>query len=222
MNKLFLLRHQKSQWNGENRFSGWVDNPLNSEGRSNSKAVARKLDGETIDVVYCSRLIRNLETVLRLYEERGKEYPIFKHFNGKMKEWGSFEGNGNYVPVYVTDDLNERYYGTLQGLDKAEIIKKYGEEQVHLWRRAFTAAPPSGESMKDTHERAVPFFQQYPEKDLKEGKNVLVVGSHNPLRAIMKYLENISDEEIIGVEIPFGGMLLYTFESGVMKSKELL
>ncbi len=227
MAKLFLLRHLKSQWNLDNRFAGWVDNPLSKEGVLSAKEVAEKLkktcaeQSRSIDIVYTSPLIRNEETVLRVFENltlSGAEgfpdkYPLFIHLDGgKMSRWGNFEGIDNYMPVYVSENLNERYYGKLQGLNKDEIIKKYGENMVHLWRRGFNDKPPGGESLKDVYKRAVPFFKKYVEKDLTAEKNILLVASHNSLRAIVKYVEGISDKDIENVELPFGALMKYEFD----------
>src|SRR3989344_1185928 len=157
MAHLYLLRHLKSQWNKDNRFAGWVDNPLSEEGRLQAKDIASEITGKQIDVAYTSALIRNKETVLRVFEYLPEKYPLFFHLDGgKMQRWGNFEGDGGYVPVYVSEKLNERYYGKIQGLNKAETAKKFGEELVHLWRRDFNTVPPGGESMKDTYKRAMP------------------------------------------------------------------
>ena len=146
----------------------------------------------------------------------GDKYPIFLHLDGgKMQKLGKFgipQGSEDYYPVYVSENLNERSYGKLQGLNKQETIKKYGEEKVHLWRRSYDVAPPGGESLKDVCKRATPFFKKFVEKDLKSGKNVLVVGSHNSLRAIVKYIENIPDDKIINFEMPFGSLVKYDFD----------
>lgn len=209
MTKLILARHLKSQWNLENRFTGWVDVPI-----VRGKFKVPKLN---FDVAYASPLVRNIQTVLKIFEKQNK-YPIFRHLDkGKMKDWENFteiKTSKNYIFVYVTTALNERYYGKLQGLNKDETIKKYGEEKVRLWRRSYDIPPPGGESLKDVIKRVVPFYKKYPEKDLKNGKNVLIVASHNSLRAIVKYIENISDEDIINVEIPFGGIRIYEYNKG--------
>ncbi len=210
MSKLILLRHLESQWNLENRFTGWVDVPLSKEGILMTNEVAEKLAQFKIDVVYTSPLIRNMDTVLRVLGYSDK-YPIFRHIDGKMEDWAKFEGNGKYLPVYVSEKLNERYYGELQGLNKDEIKAKYGEEKVRLWRRSWKEAPPGGESLKDVFNRAVPFYKKYIENDLKQGKNVLIVASHNSLRALVKYLENIPYNDIINLEIPIRGIKTYDF-----------
>jgi len=216
MSKLFLLRHLKSQWNLDDRFAGWVDNPLSKEGSDTAKTVAEGLAGQTVDVVYTSSLMRNVQTVIKVLRNVGEKYPLFMHLDGgKMQKWGNYTDiSENDLPTYVSEKLNERYYGKLQGLNKEETIEKYGEEKVHLWRRSYNIAPPGGESERDVYKRAVPFFKKYAEKDLKEGKNVLVVASHNSLRAIVKYIENISDEKIIDLELPFGALIKYEFGEG--------
>lgn len=220
MSKLFLLRHLKSQWNQDKEFAGWVDNPLSREGVLMAQEIAEKLAPEKIDLVYTSPLIRNMETVTRVFENMpGGKYPLFTHLDGgKMQAWGNFTDlNDNDVPAYVSEKLNERYYGKLQGLSKEETIKQYGEEKVHLWRRGFASNAPGGESLKDVYKRAMPFFKKYAQKDLATGKNVLVVASHNSLRALVKYLENISDEDIFSLELPFGALTQYEFDGGKFK-----
>jgi len=220
MSKLYLLRHLKSQWNLDKEFAGWVDNPLSKEGILTAKEIAKKLASEKIDTIYTSILIRNMETILRIFENFPDKYPLFIHLDkGKMQKWGNFTDlNSNDIPTYVSQNLNERYYGVLQGLKKDEMIHRYGENKVHLWRRSFNEKPPRGESLKDVYKRAVPFFKKYVENDLKKGKNVLVVSSHNSLRAIIKYIENISKSDISSLELPFGSLIKYEFdEKGYIK-----
>jgi len=192
MSRLFLLRHLKSQWNKENRFTGWTDVPLSQEGIESAKNISKGLEGFKIDKVYTSPLARNKKTVSLILESLG------------IKE----------IPIVFDKALDERNYGELTGLNKDETIKKYGAEQVHLWRRSYNIAPPKGESLEDVCNRAVPFFKDFAEKDLKLGENVLVVASHNSLRAIVKYVEGISDEDIINVELSFGALVKYEFDDG--------
>jgi len=217
MSKLFLQRHLKSQWNFENRFSGWVDVPLSKEGSAQQVEVANQLKNEKFDVVYSSALIRNIQTVIKVLKNLGEKYPIFFHLDkGKMQKWGNFEipvSTNEYYPVYVTEKLNERYYGSLQGLNKKEIIDKYGEVQVKKWRRGFKDNPPGGgEGLDEVVKRVMPFYKKFVEKDLKSGKNVLIVASHNSLRAIVKYLENIPKEKVAELELPFGALVKYEFD----------
>jgi len=199
MPKLILLRHFESQWNLENKFTGWTDVPLSQKGRKSATKIAQKITESKIDIVYTSPLIRNKNTVLLLLEELGKKD----------------------LPIVIDKALDERNYGKLQGLNKDEVKKEYGEEQVHLWRRGWDQAPPRGESLKNVFDRAVPFCKEYIEKDLKEDKNVLIVASHNSLRALVKYIENISDEDIINLEIPTASIREYNFKNGqFIKNRE--
>lgn len=201
-----------SQWNEENRFNGWVDTPLAEGQEEKAKELSGKIFQLNIGAIYCASLFRNMDTVARILEF-DKKYPLFIHSDGgKMQEWGNFKDlSQDDIPVFVSEKLNERYYGKIQGFNKEEAIKQYGEEKIRLWRRSWGVAPPGGESLKDVYNRAVPFFQKYIEKDLKDGKNVLVVASHNSLRALVKYLEKISDDDIINLEIPYGGIKEYNF-----------
>ena len=148
---------------------------------------------------------------------------MFLHVDGgKMQTWGNFADiSESDVPVYVSENLNERYYGKLQGLSKKVIEERYGQQKAHSWRRGFNDKPPGGESLKDVYKRAVPFFKKYVEKNLVSGKNVLVVASHNSLRALVKYIENISDKDIADVELQFGSLISYEFDEGphVFKKK---
>ena len=219
-----LLRHAQSQWNLENRFSGWVDVPLSKKGIDKAEALAKRISKFKIDVVYTSPLIRNQETVSRIFRAIGGKYPIFFHFQGKMKDWANFkEINKNYIPVYVSEKLNERYYGGLQGLDKKKTIKKYGAQKVLLWRRGFKNNPPGGEGLDEVFKRAIPFYKEYIEKDLKKGRNVLIVSSHNALRALIKHLEKVSEKDIVGIEIETGSLIEYNLDKNlVIVSKKKL
>lgn len=201
MPKLILLRHLQSQWNLENKFTGWTDVPLSEEGVKSAKEVAGKFIGFDIDKVYTSPLVRNKETVSLILGNLGKKD----------------------LPIIIDKALDERNYGKLQGLNKDEMKAKYGKEQVRLWRRSWQEAPPEGESLKDVFDRAVPFYKKNIENDLEKGKNVLIVASHNSLRALVKYIENMPDEEIINVEIPPAGLIVYTLDESLkIKNKEVL
>lgn len=215
MAKLFLLRHIKSQWNEENRFTGWMDVPLDENEIPKAKEMADKIFAGRIDKVYTSTLFRNMDTVARLFEFGNKKYPVFLHLDkGKMQKWGNYIDISRYdVPVFVTELLNERYYGKIQGENKDTAAKRYSSELLHLWRRSYDIAPPGGESLKDVCKRVWPFFKKYPERNLRHEKNVLIVASHNSLRAIAKYVEKISDQDIINVEIPYGGAIVYELDS---------
>jgi len=213
MSKLFLLRHLLSQWNDENRFSGWVDVPLSQEGLGDAQKISQQLFDNKIDKIYSSTLFRNKCTVLEILKQIGK-YPIFVYLDqGKMKKWGNFiDISENDFEVYVTEKLNERYYGKIQGLNKQDLMKKYGENQVKLWRRSYKIAPPGGESLEDVYKRIIPFYKKHIEKDLKNNKNVLIVASHNPLRALIKYIDKIPDQDIINLEIDYGELIEYNIK----------
>jgi len=224
MPKLILLRHLKSQWNLENRFAGWTDGPLCQEGKEKAKEIAEKLSQFKIDKIYTSPLFRNQDTVSKIFEDSQK-YPFFIHLDGgKMQKWGhNTDISENDVPVFISEKLNERYYGKLQGENKETAMQKYGKEQVRLWRRSYDVAPPGGESLKDVMKRTIPFYKKFIEKDLKEKKNVLIVASHNSLRAIVKYVEKISDKDIINLEIPYAGLTEYELDEFLnLKNKKIL
>ncbi|KPJ54816.1 hypothetical protein AMJ47_03120 [Parcubacteria bacterium DG_72] len=225
MAKLFLLRHFKSQWNQENRFTGWVDVPLLPGWEKKAKKTSRLIFKQNIESIYSSPLIRNQDSVLALFEYYNKKYPIFIHLDqGGMKNWGHFEKiNNKYIPVYTSERLNERYYGNLQGTNKKEIMKKHGKELVRLWRRSFDKRPPGGENLRMVYKRAIPIFKKYIKNDLGQDKNVLVVASHNSLRALIKHIERIPDKDIINVEVDYGGLIKYEFDSKLnIKKKETI
>ena len=224
MAKLFLLRHLKSQWNLENRFSGWTDVPISEIGKKDAIERAKEIFKTRIDEVFTSPLFRNIDTAVRVLEAGHQKNPVLiSRDGGKTQKWGDyFGGPENFIPVYVTEKLNERHYGSLEGLSKKKTITKYGKEKVHLWRRSYKVRPPGGgESLKDVSRRMIPFYKEYIEKDLKKGKNILIVSSHNPLRALVKYLEKISDDDIINVEIGYGSLLNYNIDKKGLPKKKL-
>ncbi len=190
MPQLILLRHGESQWNLENRFTGWIDIPLSPKGEEEAREAGETLKSYRFDIAYTSVLIRAIDT-LRLVID-------VAHFDG--------------LPILKDQALNERLYGDLQGLNKAETAKKYGEEQVHLWRRSYDVKPPGGESLQDTAARVLPYYHDHIEKDLKVGKNVLVVAHGNSLRALVMHLDNLSREQVLELNIPTGVPLLYELD----------
>ena len=224
MPKLLLLRHLESRWNLENRFTGWVDVPLCKQGIQKAESTAKKVFEFPVDVAYSSPLLRNQNTVVRILDAVGK-YPIFIYLDkGRMKDWGSYKDISEFdLPVYISEALNERYYGKLQGLNKEAAMKKFGKEQVHKWRRGFDVKPPGGESLKDTIKRTTPFYKKYIEKDLRSGKNVLVVASHNALRSIIKYIEKVPDKDIPNTEMGYGELRVYDFDKSLnLKNKQII
>lgn len=180
MGKLVLVRHGQSQWNLENRFTGWVDVPVTPLGEQEAHRAGKELRdaGIKFDAAFVSELKRANQTLEIIEGELGQKPPLKKD-----------------------KALNERHYGDLQGLDKAETAKKYGDAQVHIWRRSFDVAPPGGESLKDTADRTLPYFRKEILPLAQAGKNVLVSAHGNSLRAIIMDVEKLSPEGIMKVEI---------------------
>ncbi len=225
MSQLVLVRHGQSQWNLENRFTGWVDVPLSEKGRDEATVAGKKLRGIHFDTIYVSHMLRAVQTLhYILLELSDKRTPIFHHEEKRIHDWETYSGDhAKELPVYQSVDLAERYYGDLQGLNKAETMEKYGKDQVHIWRRSFDINPPGGESLKNTLERTLPYFKQHILPGLQKKKTVLVVAHGNSLRSIAMYVENISKEEIPNLEIPTGVPILYTFDDQMrMTEKKLL
>ncbi len=193
MSILTLLRHGQSIYNFQNRFTGILDVELTALGEEEARLAGQKLRGFRFDLAYTSMLKRAWETLDIVLEVMNK----------------------TNIPIIKNAALNERMYGSLQGLNKAETVQKYGEKQVDLWRRSYQVRPPDGESLHDTYNRAVPFYQQEMEPKLKTGKNILIVAHGNSLRALKLYLENISPEEIINVNIPTGIPKMYVLDENL-------
>jgi 2,3-bisphosphoglycerate-dependent phosphoglycerate mutase len=201
MTQLVLIRHGQSQWNLENKFTGWIDIPLSPKGEEEAREAGEKIKNFKFDKVYISVLDRAIKTY-----EIAAEVAGFKD-----------------LPVEKDKALNERMYGDLQGLNKDDMRKKFGAEQVHIWRRSFDVPPPNGESLKNTAERVLPYWRSHIEPDLKAGKNILVVAHGNSLRALIMHLDNLTGEEVVKLEIPTGVPILYEFDKDmkVVNKKEL-
>jgi 2,3-bisphosphoglycerate-dependent phosphoglycerate mutase len=190
MTKLVIVRHGQSLWNKENRFTGWVDIDLSEQGLEEAKKAGEKLKGMHFDMAFTSDLIRAQRTLEIILKEIGQED----------------------IPVTEDQALNERMYGDLQGMNKDEARKQFGVEQVHIWRRSFDTPPPAGESLKDTAARVIPYFEKNILPELKKRKNILIAAHGNSLRALIMYMEKISREEILKVEIPTGVPKIYEFD----------
>ena len=187
MGKLVLVRHGQSQWNLENRFTGWVDVPITPLGEEEAHRAGRELKDVHFDIAFTSELLRAQQTLKIILEECGQPD----------------------LPTEKNAALNERHYGDLQGLDKAETARKYGEAQVLLWRRSFDVKPPNGESLKDTAARTLPYFYSMILPAAASGKNVLVAAHGNSLRAIVMGLDDLTPEQILKVEIGTCRPLIY-------------
>ncbi len=218
MGKLVLIRHGQSVWNLKNVFTGWVDVPLSPKGIEEAQEAGKTLSNINFDIIYTSVQIRALETAMiaMAYNESEKT-PVVMHNEGKMQDWGKIynpQMEGDKIPVIRDWHLNERYYGELQGLNKAETAKKYGDEQVHQWRRSYDVPPPNGECLKDTAARTIPFFKENIYTRLEKGENILISAHGNSLRSIVMHLDNLTEEEVLKLEIPTGKPIIYTFENG--------
>ena len=219
-----MIRHGQSQWNLENRFTGWKDVDLSEQGVQEAKKAGEDLkkDGFVFDIAYTSfqkRAIKTLNLVLEEIDEL-------------------------HIPVVKSQRLNERHYGALQGLNKAETAKKYGDEQVHIWRRSFDVPPPAledddernvkfdakykdldpkdmpkGESLKDTINRVMPFWESDISKSIKDGKNVIIAAHGNSLRALIKYLLEIDNEKILDLNLPTGVPLIFEIDENLKITK---
>jgi 2,3-bisphosphoglycerate-dependent phosphoglycerate mutase len=186
---LVLVRHGESQWNLENRFTGWTDIPLTQKGREEARHAGEKIRDIHFDQAYTSVLQRAIETLDIMLEVIRQEE----------------------IPVAYDRALNERHYGDLQGLNKAETAEKFGKEQVHLWRRSYDVAPPGGESLKDTAARTLPYFEAHILPDLRAGKNVLVSAHGNSLRSIVMRLDQLSRDEVMDLNLATGVPIVYDF-----------
>jgi len=225
MSKLILVRHGQSQWNLENRFTGWVDVPLSKKGINEAISAGKKLKDVEFDTIYVSHMLRAIQTLhYILIESSSKRTPIIYHEEKRIHDWEHYTGDkSNEIPIYMSENLAERYYGDLQGLNKQKTKEKYGEEQVHIWRRSYNVRPPNGESLKDTYERTIPYYEKFILKDLQKDKTVLISAHGNSLRSIVMYVENISEEKIPSMEIPTGIPIVYTFDKNMnLIDKKLL
>jgi len=211
---LILIRHGQSRWNIANKFTGWVDVPLSERGVFEALQAAKDLEGLEIDVAFTSKLVRAHQTLFTVLASQQK-VGVLMHDDEERQEWYLHpriieEGE---IPVHQHAALNERAYGDLQGQDKDEAKERFGKEQVHIWRRSYDVAPPNGESLKDVFARAVPFFESTIKPLVLEGKNVIVSAHGNSLRAIIKYIENISDKDVPNLELPTGKPIVYKVEN---------
>jgi len=224
MHKLVLLRHGESQWNKENRFTGWTDVELTDHGREQARQAGQLLEeaGFEFDLAFTSLLKRAIHTLWLALDELDQ----------------------SWIPVVRNWRLNERHYGALQGLNKAETAEKYGDEQVHIWRRSYSTPPPPlssdderfagndrryghlsdnelplSECLADTVERFLPFWQETITPNLKSGKQLIIAAHGNSLRALVKHLDGVSDDEILGLNIPTGAPLVYELDADLRPIK---
>ena len=217
MPKLILMRHGQSEWNLGNRFTGWVDIPLSEKGVFEAIDGGKKIKDIPIDIVYVSTLIRSQMTAcLAMLHHFSKKVLAIQHpDNEKLNSWGKIHDENakeNTIPAYISWELNERMYGNLQGLNKDETREKYGKEQVHIWRRSFDVAPPDGESLEMNAKRTIPYFKKEIMFHLENGNNVFISAHGNSLRSIVMYLDKLSPDEVVKLEIPTGAPIIYKYE----------
>ncbi len=211
------MRHGQSSWNEQNLFTGWVDIPLSRIGIEEAAAGGKKIADIPIDVIFTSTLVRaHMTLALVMLEHKGKKVPVFRHpGQGKLEEWGqiySEDTKKKVVMVYPAWELNERMYGRLQGLNKAETAEKFGAEQVQIWRRSYDVAPPDGESLEMTAKRTIPYFEAKILPHLKKGENVMICAHGNSLRSIIMNLDRLTKEQVVKLELPTGDPIIYQFE----------
>jgi len=201
MSKLVIVRHGQSVWNKENKFTGWVDVDLAEKGVEEANRAGELLKDYKFDAAFTSVLKRANRTLDIILDKIGQ----------------------TDIPITYNEALNERMYGDLQGKNKDEMREEYGEEQVHIWRRSYDVQPPGGESLKDTAERVLPYFEKEIVPMIKEGKDLIISAHGNSLRALIMKLEGLSPEEILKVEVPTGVPKVYDLDADLnIKSAEFL
>jgi len=197
MPQLILIRHGQSEWNLQNKFTGWVDVDLTEKGVAEAKKAGETLSAFRFDEAYTSNLKRAQRTLGFILEAIGQ----------------------SDLPVVKNEALNERHYGDLQGKNKDEMREEYGEEKVLQWRRSYDIPPPNGESLKDTKDRVLPYFESEIVPKLKEGKNIIIAAHGNSLRALIMHLEHMTPEEILQFEVSTGVPRLYELDENLKVTK---
>ena len=220
---LILMRHGQSLWNAANLFTGWVDVPLTDKGIEEAIQGGKGIAHLPIDEVHTSTLIRaQMTAMLALSQHEEGKNPVIYHNNdgSERGDWNQPRGEvESILPVHVAWQLNERMYGDLQGLNHQVIRDKYGDEQVHIWRRSFDISPPGGESLQMTASRTIPYLDKAIIPSLNEGKNIFVSAHGNSLRSIIMSIEDLSREEILKLEVPTGIPLIYEYDNGTFVRK---
>lgn len=221
MGYLILARHGEPAFGPEDRLAGWMDVPLSRKGIDEALECASKLENIDLDLAFASNLVRTQETVFIILSGQEKKGAIIHekaNCNCEIGEIGWYyfpkKLSNEIIPVCYTAALNERYYGKLQGKKKQKMIEKYGEEKVSSWRWNFEPGPPEGESLKDVYKRALPYFKQKILPAVNDGKNVLVCAHQSSLRALVKYIEDISDEDIRNVRFSTGELVIFRLTEG--------
>ncbi|KAG4383449.1 hypothetical protein GLYMA_13G087800v4 [Glycine max] len=216
---LILIRHGESLWNEKNLFTGCVDVPLSKRGIDEAIEAGKRISSIPVDLIFTSALIRaQMTAMLAMTQHRRRKVPIIMHNESEQaRGWSqvfSEDTEKQSIPVIAAWQLNERMYGELQGLNKQETADRYGKEQVHEWRRSYDIPPPNGESLEMCAERAVSYFRDQIEPQLLSGKNVMISAHGNSLRSIIMYLDKLTSQEVISLELSTGIPMLYIFKEG--------
>lgn len=224
MGKLVLIRHGESVWNTRNLFTGWVDVPLTQAGIVEATRASQVIKHIDFDVVYTSELVRAIQTALIvLLSDKKFRAPCMMH-----REWFWRKRYGkihpaeakNIIPIYRSWRLNERFYGDLQGLNKAKIADIFGVDRVIGWRKGYTSKPPKGENLKHTSKRLLPFFNKTIIRELDADKNVLVSSHANLLRSMVMHIEQLDEAQVVGLEMDTANPIIYNYVNGKFEREE--
>jgi 2,3-bisphosphoglycerate-dependent phosphoglycerate mutase len=216
---LILIRHGESLWNEKNLFTGCVDVPLTQRGVEEAVEAGKRISNIPVDAIFTSALVRaQMTAMLAMTQHRRKKVPVIIHNESEQaKGWSTIyseDTKKQSIPVITAWQLNERMYGELQGLNKQETADRFGKEKVHQWRRSYDIPPPNGESLEMCAERAVAYFKEQIVPQLDCGKNVMIAAHGNSLRSIIMYLDKLSSQEVISLELSTGIPMLYIFKEG--------
>lgn len=223
MSRLFLVRHGQSIWNLQNRFTGWVDVSLSRQGVLEAQQAAELLADEHFDIAFTSALLRAQDTLYEILKQN-RHCEQYVRVHEKSSEWYEHftptEDDANELKIYISEKLNERYYGDLQGLNKLWASQRYGAEQVHLWRRSYDISPPNGESLEMTAARTLPYYREHIVPHLQNGDSVLISAHGNSLRSIIMQIEQKTPQQIVDYELATGMPYLYTFDGDLHPTRK--
>ena len=217
MGKFVIVRHGESRWNLCNRFTGWVDVPLSESGVREAQICARHCAVFDFDAAFTSDLERTQATLLIILSMQGRTAIVQHADDIRYQRWirQSNRCSTGDIPIFHSKYLNERYYGSLQGIDKAHAEKRYGKEKVFLWRRGYEDRPPGGaETLRETFERAWPYVSRRIVPRVRRGETILLAGHGNTLRSIIKHVEGISDDDALFIDLPKAQPIVYDYRRG--------
>ena len=226
---LILMRHGQSMWNAAELFTGWVDVPLSKKGIEEAISSGTEISEMQIDEIHTSALIRaQMTAMIVMAQHSSAATPVFQYDSAggdenqqKMNDWAQIRGDDikEVIPVYVSWKLNERMYGNLQGLNHAKSRAKWGDEQIHIWRRSYDTPPPEGESLELTAARTIPYIQEVIMPSLNDGNCIFITAHGNSLRSIIMHLDDLSREEVLSLEVPTGQPIIYEMVDGKLQRK---